>query len=353
MEDYDSFPTPPDTVAVRKALLRHRSDLLAAKQTTFARYTTSDGDGEGTPSRGTTLSLKAHRPDPNSAAVMNYGSPEVASAPSSHPRASSQSPFSADALKDLVLYTNPALSFLTILGGIFALTTIRYIISGPHQMTLLSAVCYLALAELAINFFRSLLSSTPATSGTWTNSRLVSSAISTSIKCIDSVASLHDEYLACRDPMVSVKVGGALWGVAIIGHVFSIWGLVSFTFVLAFTVPYLMSTNWESVTTAAHTATAVLAARYHALGLTRKQKACIVAGALFYVWMRFSWSYRIIGMFVGAMVIRSNLKPAEVAAIRQHAAPLTASVKKRAMAARNYFNSMNNASSSSYPRRRR
>ena len=310
----DEFPTPPDTISVRKALIKHREELLSMKMSAYA------DSNDDSPTNYD--SFKAHRPSSG-----NYISPEVARAVGF--RTQDVSTARSNNLMDLILYRNPAFSFLAIIGGSFAFTTARYVISGPHELTFLSAISYLLLLELAINSGRTIFAANP-TSGTWTGTTIVSRAVTAATKAIDFMASLHDNYLLAQDPKLSLKVGGSLWALAVVGRYLSAWTMFGLAGVIAFTVPYLVHNNWEIVSALYCQYSNLAVQRYHALGLTRKQRAGAALSLLFCVWMRSSWTTRFIGMFVAAMVVRCNLKPAEVEAIREHAAPLTLSVKKRA-----------------------
>ena len=303
--------TPPDTVAVRKNLLRHRQEILEFKQA----YAESIDDD--TPTFDV---LRAHRP--SSAA---FTSPDVTKTV----HVESENDLSTNLL-DLILYKNPPLTFLSILSGSFLFTTTRFIISGPHQLTFLSGLCYMMLFKLAFNFARTVFAKNPSAVN-WTGSTLVCKAIESATNAINYLAALHDRYLSAQDPNLTLKVGVSLYGVAFIGHVFSIWTLCSIAFLFAFTVPYLVKNNWEVVTDVYNALSIAVAARYKALGLTRKQQAGGVFLLLSVIWMRSSWASRLVGVFIAALGVRCTLKPAEMAVIRQRAAPLSMSVKKKAL----------------------
>jgi len=300
----DELPTPPDTIAVRKALLRHRIELTSTK----SGYTEITDD--------TTAfdTVKAHRP--GSAA---FSSPDVSSQAIKE---------QANAMKDLVLYKNPPLTFLAILGSTFALTTSKYIISGPHQMTFLSALCYFLLLDLAVIMFRGVFSSNPSSSGTWTGSNFVEAVSYYALKSINYIAAVHDQFLVAQDPALSLKVGAVLWALALVGRVFSIWALTTAVLISAFTVPYFVNNNWDAVHDFSSRINEKIAKRYKAL--TRKQQAISVFAVLCFLWMRSSWTSRLCGVLIAALIVRCNLKPAEMTALREQAAPFTQSVRKKA-----------------------
>jgi hypothetical protein len=91
-----------------------------------------------------------------------------------------------------------------------------------------------------------------------------------------------------------------------------------------------VSNNWEAVQDFFSQANEKIAEKYLALGLTRKQQVLSVFSVLCFLWMRSSWTSRLCGILMGALTIRCNLKPSEIAALREKAAPLTLSCKKRA-----------------------
>ena len=144
------------------------------------------------------------------------------------------------------------------------------------------------------------------------------------------VAALHDEFLTAKDPSMALKVGVLLWSGAVIGRYVGIWTLAATIFALAFTVPYGLAHNAHVLNAAMSEVSRAVKSRWQGLGLTRRQQAMILFSSICILWLRSSWSSRLIGMLLGTLAIRCNLKPAEMDVIRQHAAPLTTTVKLRA-----------------------
>lgn len=105
----ENVQTPSDAVAVRKSLQRHREALRELQ--------------EGDNITPTTQGLKPLAYDDENA----YS-----------PQNQTASPKVVSSLMSLLLYENPPLSILAILAGSFVLTTVRYILNGPHHMTFLS-----------------------------------------------------------------------------------------------------------------------------------------------------------------------------------------------------------------------
>lgn len=190
-------------------------------------------------------------------------------------------------------------------------------------------MCYVLLAELALNFGRSLVSAAPDAAN-WRSGALAHAVVAGVTRAVDAAASLHDRFLTARDPSLTLKVAAGLWALSQLGRAFSAWTLLSAAFVLAFTVPVAAAAHAAALSAAYAQVAGEARARWAALGLTRKQCAAGLAVLVAGLWWRSAWSTRLLGAFLAALAVRCNLRPSEVAAIREHAAPLTRSVKKSA-----------------------
>lgn len=336
--------TPPHTAVIRKKLGVYRN-VLAEVQNAHAGIQTPDVKSVG-------FALDNQQGSQSGCAAAGAG---------------------GDSILEIITYTNPALSYLVVLSGIVCLSAARYLTSpssdwtvlsgrSPHQpsgmvlaspshttlaavcyillsdMALLNAspshatlaaVCYILLGDMAFNFFRSVL--TPGSSvGTWRGSGLTDWVVSLTAHAMAAAADIHDRYLTLQDPVLSLKVAGGLWAVAILGRYLSVWTMLAVAFGITFTIPVAVEMHRATVSTVLSHAAALVKSKWSKLGLTRKQRALVLLTGLMVMWMRSAWATRFIAVFLGALAVRCNLKPAEVEAIRQHAAPLTMSVKKRA-----------------------
>jgi hypothetical protein len=74
------------------------------------------------------------------------------------------------------------------------------------------------LADIALNFLRSLISKQWQEAGSWAGSAWAAALAERAAAGIASLARLHDSYLLCKDPVVALKVAGGLWGLAILGQ---------------------------------------------------------------------------------------------------------------------------------------
>ena len=185
------------------------------------------------------------------------------------------------------------------------------------------------LAELSANFTRSFFSANPS-SWRWEGSALAAAATAATTSAVAAAARTHDRFLSVDDPAMALKVCGGLWSLAIVGQFFSVWTLATLAFAVFFTLPYAVHAHKAALLAVCEDAVAAAHARWAGLGLSRRQQAGGLLAAVVFIWLKSSWVNRCIGMFLGALAVRCSLKPAEVAALREHAAPLTMSVKKRA-----------------------
>lgn len=317
----ENIETPPgDTITVRKEMLRRRVALSAANIQAANAYR----DSEMSFKTSMQPTIKPSFDDNNETPLKT----EIETTETTKPSLSPFTPRVSDAetFTDIILYKDPALSFLIIIAGVLSLGTIQFIFNGPHTMTFLSAVSYLMLIDLSINFIKSTFSSN--STGTWRNS--IHTLLSYTETTLEHVATIHDQYFTCKDPALALKVAACLWSLAILGRYLSIWTLATLIFVSLFTIPYSLQTFHEPIAAISKNISTIISCRWNSLGLSRKQKFLAMGLAIFYVWMNMSWSSRCVAVLVTALAVRCTLKPAEVAALREHAAPLTMSVKKRA-----------------------
>lgn len=116
----------------------------------------------------------------------------------------------------VVLFENPLISWTVFGAGATSLAVCHFLFSSHHSITLLSAISYSLLALLGFNFVRSLFSRSAP--GGAHKSRLLSAISSWCLAGLDAAATLHDRYLAAQDPTRSLRVGLALWALALAGR---------------------------------------------------------------------------------------------------------------------------------------
>lgn len=113
----ENLQTPPDTVAVRKALLHHRRALADINVANNLQ------DGFATPpAKVEDARLEERIPVP----ITPFRKFEKR-------------------VEDLILYRNPTVSFLAVIIGSLVLSSVRYFTSGENGVSLLTGKIYLSL----------------------------------------------------------------------------------------------------------------------------------------------------------------------------------------------------------------
>lgn len=86
-----------------------------------------------------------------------------------------------------------------------------------------AATCYVLLADLALNFLRSLISKQWQEAAGWAGSDAAAAVAQRAADGVAALARLHDAYLLCRNPVVALKTGATLWALAVLGSYLR-WG---------------------------------------------------------------------------------------------------------------------------------
>lgn len=249
---------------------------------------------------------------------------------------------SRDVLRSIVLYENVFASLLLVISGAALLGAGHWALSGRHNITFLTATCYLLLLDLASNFCKSLISKSWQESAAWTGSPLARALADRAAGAVGAAAAAHDRFLSARDPAQALWAAAALWALALLGQYLSVWSVATLVFVLTFTVPATVNRYRSELRSAFGKASAGVKGRWAKLGLTRKQKAAMLLTTLATLWLRTVWPTRCAALLLGALAVRCHLDPAEVDAIVACAEPYTQSVRKRArrmsMAASDFAN---------------
>ncbi|EIE20701.1 hypothetical protein COCSUDRAFT_54200 [Coccomyxa subellipsoidea C-169] len=233
-------------------------------------------------------------------------------------------------VQDVLRWRNPAVSALAFLLGGFCCLAGEYIISGNHTVTPLKAISYCILFDLGLNTVRSMVSAQWQDKAAWGSSSLIKTAAETAKVAVLKVADLHDQFLAARDPLLTLRIASAVSALSVLGGIFSFWRLVSLAFFGAFAAGAVYETYGKEITSFLQTATTQIKERWQALALSRRHKAVALTVALWILWVNVNWAARAQALLLGALTVRCNLKPAEVNAIISHAEPYMHSAKKRA-----------------------
>jgi len=228
----------------------------------------------------------------------------------------------------VLLWKAPLHSFCMFLLGlsIFGFATLAA--RGAFKTTFASAVCYLLLADLSMNFIRYMLSDTWFENNLWANSAWAQRLTEQCTHGIARATSMHDSYLSTRDPFVTLKVAAGLWAMAWLSATMSLWHLILVSYVAAFTLPVLVKVLQPQINKVVDGLNNKVVAKVDSIGMPRTTRLLIVALALVALFFLASWVQFGIGVLVALTYWRTMLVPKEVQAIREAAAPYTQSVQK-------------------------
>ncbi|GAB4823546.1 hypothetical protein N2152v2_010592 [Parachlorella kessleri] len=318
--------TPPDTLLVKDDLIKHRSAINELKQ---AYDLTAIGGRMDSPLDSPMETPVATVAGPRAGGVRFAPVPEDTPFTAADTPAPARQRSSQELLQEVLLFSNPAVSGLVLLAGTALIAGVHFLLSAS-PLTFLSALSYLLLADVALNFLCSLVLRKWSEQGQWSGSTAVRALVERLASAVDLTCQAHDQFLSARDPVVTLRVACGLWLLAVVGSYLSLWNVVTLAFILAFTIPVGYQTYKAPINILVQNVTRIVKSRWDALGLSRKQKAAGLSVLLIMLWVRSSWSTRLVALLVGALAVRCHLKPAEVDAIRTHAEPYTQSVKKSA-----------------------
>jgi len=299
----ENIITPPDTVAVRKALLHHRRALADIRGTTNQQQDFST---------------------PDSKSISRRQKPEQ-----KQERIKESLNNVEKRLINLIYYKNPGVSFLTLVAGTVLLSSVRYLFLGDHGVSCFAFICYLILSRIVFNTGRIIFTS-PGKPSKLLGSKAVQDMLQASERSILLLASLHDSYISIEDPSKTLYIGGGAWILSMIANYLSIWSIISFSFFGIFTIPYAIESHKDSIAPLYMEIKSAIKARWKLLGLNRRQKNSLAIVALLSFWFYTSWINRLFGSFVALLAVRCTLKPEEIDSIKMQTAPLTRSVKKSA-----------------------
>ncbi|CAG9466199.1 unnamed protein product [Pedinophyceae sp. YPF-701] len=227
-------------------------------------------------------------------------------------------------LRRLLVWRNPVESALALSFCALTLTTVHMALTG--HLSALSVVCNLLLARLAVSFCSALLSKQkPApTSAAW------AATIAKASEILRGFASVYDSVVRTDDPKVTLAAAAGLWALAIAGRYVSVMTLAWTALVTAFTVSPAYAAHRPALHRIANNAAAAAGQRFRQLGLTRKQKALGLVLGLSALWSVTSWTNRAVAVFIAVVSIRCHMRPTEVEAVQDAAAPYTQSIHRGA-----------------------
>eukprot|EP00890_Picochlorum_soloecismus_P004198 jgi/Picsp_1/477/NSC_00475-R1_hypothetical protein COCSUDRAFT_54200 [Coccomyxa subellipsoidea C-169] len=296
----ENIDTPPDTIAVRKALLQHRKALaeIRGSRANFAEVQLA------TP--------KDRRTVENLSVTFN----DTLRAENLERR-----------LRELLLYKNPAATFIVALGCFVFLSAVKYL-SEAGATSSLKLICHIILGRIAYNVAKSIFSG--ESKATLLSSEELEKLELFSKMSLHKMAAIHDAYISGEKPLKTMYVCIGLNLTSYLGSFFTVHSIVTTSLFLLFSVPYLLHSHWDTIQPIIADIKYALKILCASWGVTRKRRIIAITILCLFIWCRSSWPSRISAILTGLLAIRCSLKPHEIAVIREQTAPLTQSVKKSA-----------------------
>jgi len=112
----------------------------------------------------------------------------------------------ANSWMNVFLWRDPVSSVLVFTLGVAAYYCASWALSGDTSITPTSAVAYLLLAHLGVNFVRFFCSARWHAACMWEESAWMDAATERAVRVVRRTAALHDAYLSSRDPHVTLGV---------------------------------------------------------------------------------------------------------------------------------------------------
>ena len=228
-----------------------------------------------------------------------------------------------DSIDRLLTWHNPAGSALAIVAGSFVYSLLR---SGSATTLL----CYALLSRIGWHLLAAIFS----LGGSSGQARLVGSDLvrkwtDAMPKLVELLAAAHDEFIVTADTKRSVIVCAVLWALSAVGAYVDVLQLLYAAFLSAFVVPnigsgHVSATCKEAALQLKQLAPAAL------LQSSTKQRRLSIAAISVSLWLAADWPNRLIGLLMALLCVRMTMSQAEVEKLRDHTAPMTMSVRKKA-----------------------
>lgn len=227
-------------------------------------------------------------------------------------------------IKETLLWTNKIRSSFYFAVGLLLWVVARSVILS--NTTLVTGTCYLLLSSLAFNFLRGVFMPELQKRCTWSHSSWTKFVNSADATVVAAAASLHDSYLHGLDPLRTLEVGLALWGLSVLGRAVDAVTLLLVLHVAAFILPLAYTTQQAKVNAAISDAYGKFKVHYDTLD--RKVKAGIVLGFLALLFFLLPSSDRLAAGFIFVAYTRAILKPNEYASLQKKLEPVANTVKR-------------------------
>ncbi len=148
-------------------------------------------------------------------------------------------------------------------------------------------------------------------------------------KLVELLAAAHDEFIVTADTKRSVIVCAVLWALSAVGAYVDVLQLLYAAFLSAFVVPNIGSSHVSATCKEAALQLKQLAPAA-LLQSSTKQRRLSIAAISVSLWLAADWPNRLIGLLMALLCVRMTMSQAEVEKLRDHTAPMTMSVRKKA-----------------------
>lgn len=138
-------------------------------------------------------------------------------------------------IRDTLLWTNHVRSGLYLASGAVVILLAHRL--ATSHLSLVTGVCYILLAQLALNFARYLSSPQLQAKCTWGDSAWTYAAISSLGNTLKAAAAVHDAHFMGVDAVKTMKIGALLWVVSLGARTLTTTQLAMVLWLAAFTLP--------------------------------------------------------------------------------------------------------------------
>uniref|UniRef100_A0A7S0RQ73 Reticulon-like protein n=1 Tax=Chlamydomonas leiostraca TaxID=1034604 RepID=A0A7S0RQ73_9CHLO len=228
-------------------------------------------------------------------------------------------------IRDTLLWTHRVRSGLYLLSGVAVILVAHR--AATSRLTLVTGVCYAALAQLALNFVRALSAPALQARCTWGDSAWTYGAIHYFGSALKAAAAVHDAHCMGSDPAKTLRIGALLWAVSLGARTLSTTHLALALYVAAFTLPKAYTMFRSKIDGVTGKAFGQAKAQFDKLDV-RARAAAVVLPLLLagYALSRLDLA---IALFLLAVYGRCWLTPSGVAALENRVVkPLTATTTK-------------------------
>lgn len=213
-------------------------------------------------------------------------------------------------IKDTLLWTNKVRSAVYLLGGLLAILAAYAVFNSTTP--LITAVCYVVLGQMALNFIRATASPKLQERATYADSAYTHWAIGQTTAVVRGAAVVHDSHLSTLQPQKTLEIIMGLWLLSILARYVSAFVLLAAVYALLFVVPKLYVMNKAKIDKLASDVSTKAKAKISTLDM--RVKALLIVVPVLLLGYFNSRPDMIIAIFVVLAYARTHFKQSEVEA---------------------------------------